>query len=160
MIFYTLSASPYYACGMKAAGLPARIVYAVVALPVGGAAGFYGSIWLVPKLAQYLFGIDRSAHGLDMFTLCVGIGAAAGFTAFLVGLTLPWKRKRRRTGRDRRIVMGSAFVVMVSAGFSTQHHAIGYDLAFAAWLAYTVAYTFVRYGVFDAGSSSAKDFIA
>jgi hypothetical protein len=40
-------------------------------------------------------------------------------------------------------------VVITSAGFAAEVHRLILDLLFAAWLAYTMAYTFVRYGVVD-----------
>jgi hypothetical protein len=39
--------------------------------------------------------------------------------------------------------------VVASAGLSVEGYSLIYNLAFAAWLAYTMAYTFVRYGVTD-----------
>jgi hypothetical protein len=149
VIFYALAASPYYSFRMKAVGLPARFLYALVALPVGGVAGFYGCAWALPKMMKYLYGVETNAIGYQLFTTSLGVGAGVGFMAFLWALTLPWKRRRRRSGRNLRLGVSSVVVVVASAAFAGLHHALEYDLAFAAWLAYGMAFTFVRYGVVD-----------
>jgi hypothetical protein len=143
---------------MNAVGLPARIGYAIVALPAGGAAGFYSTVWLLPKLERYLLGGDPGIDEYRLFLAAVGVGAGLAFTAFLIALTLPWKRRRRRGGRGWRIVASCVVVLLASLAFAGQGHALIYDLAFAGWLAYVTAYTFVRYGVLDrARRSSASD---
>jgi hypothetical protein len=134
---------------MKASGLPARISYFVVALPLGGAAGFYSSMWLLPKLAGRYPQLDTGVNGEGFFYLSLGLGAALAFSASLLALTLPWSRHRKRRGRPWRITFSCVVVVVASAAFAAEVHGLGYDLAFAAWLAYTMAYTFVRYGVID-----------
>jgi hypothetical protein len=134
---------------MKASGLPARIVYAVAALPLGGAAGFYASIWLLPKLASRFPQLDSGANGERFFYLALGAGAAVAFSLALLALTLPWSRHRERRGRAWRITVSSVVVVAASVVFAAEVHGLLYDLAFAAWMAYTMAYTFVRYGVVD-----------
>jgi hypothetical protein len=139
----------YYASDMNALGLPARIGYALVALAVGAAVGFYGSIWLLPKLVKLLQGPDAGLDEFLLFQGALGVGTGLAFSAALVALTLPWKRHRRRSGRQRRIVVSGVFVVLASLSFASQGHALTYDLAFAVWLAYAMAYTFVRYGVLD-----------
>jgi len=138
-----------YAGGMNSFSLPARIVYAVVALAGGGAAGFYSSIWLLPRVATYFQWSSAEGDGFDLFKAALGIGAAVALTAFLVAITLPWKRRRKRRGRLGRIVASGVVVVVASLGFAGQGHAVVYDLLFAAWLAYAMAFTFVRYGVLD-----------
>jgi hypothetical protein len=40
-------------------------------------------------------------------------------------------------------------VVVASVGLAGEGYSLIYNLAFAAWLAYTIAFTYVRYGVFD-----------
>ena len=139
---------------MNRTGLPARTGYAVAALVAGAAIGFYASVWLLPKV---------TSPDADAFTTAIEIGAIVAFTAALLGLTLPWMRRKRRSGRGRRVAISSAIVVIASLLFADQGHAIGYDLAFAAWLSYVMAFTYVRYGVrdrekrrvsSDAGSSS------
>ena len=86
------------------------------------------------------------------------MGAALAFTLSLLALTQPWKRHRKRRGRAWRIAASGAVVVVASAGLAADGYSIVYDLVFAAWLAYTMAYTFVRYGVVDEArrSSSTK----
>jgi len=135
---------------MNAVGLPARIVYAALALPLGGAAGFYGGIWLLPKLAGAFLGANTPGlHSYGMFESSVDLGIAFAFMAFLLGLTLPKIRHRKHRGRSRRMAISGGFVVLASLGFAGEGHPITWDLAFAAWLAYTVALTYVRYGVVD-----------
>jgi hypothetical protein len=147
-----------YANGMNAVGLPARIVYAAAAFTLAGGAGFYSGIWFLPRLAVLLQHPNAAADGYRIFKMAICIGSVLAFTASLIALTLPWKRRKKRRGRPRRIVLACVLVVIASAGFAGQGHVLIYDLAFAVWLAYTVAFTFVRYGVLDhAGHSSSAD---
>jgi len=139
---------------MNADGLLARIGYTVVALPLGGVVGFYSSIWLLPKLAARFPQVDPGVDGRGFFNLALSVGAALAFSASLLALTLPWSRHRKRRGRPWRITLSCVVVVVVSAAFAAEVHGLVYDLAFAAWLAYTMAYTFVRYGVIDQASRS------
>jgi hypothetical protein len=138
---------------MNAVGLPARIGYAVAALAAVGAAGFYAGIWLLPK---FLSDTADSDDGYGIFSAAVGIALALGFSAGLLGLTLPWKRRRRKSGRGRRLAISAVFVVLVSIGFASQDHQLLFDLLFAAWLAYALAYTYVRYGVLDTARETGR----
>ena len=139
---------------MNAIALPARIGYAVGALVVAGTAGFYGSMWLLPKLVSDTGGDD---DGYGIFRAAVGIGLAMGFSGALLGLTLPWKRRRRKSGRGRRIAISFLFVVGLSVGFASQQHLLLLDLLFAVWIAYTLAYTYVRYGVRDKSKANPSE---
>jgi hypothetical protein len=132
---------------MSTTGLPARIFYAAVALPLAGAGGFYAGVWLLPKLADLLQ--HPNADGYRIFNMAVGAGAVLALTAFLIALTLPWKRRKKRRGRPGRIAVACVLVVVASLGFAGLGHRLIYDLVFAVWLAYTVSFTFVRYGVLD-----------
>jgi hypothetical protein len=138
---------------MDTTGLPARIGYAVVAFPAVGAAAFYASTWLWPKFA----GADLGTEGYGIFAGSLGVGAVFGLTAFLLALTLPWRRRRRRSGRTRRIVVACVVVVLASLGFAGLGHELIYDLMFAAWLAYAMAFTYVRYGVRDRARSTSGE---
>lgn len=138
---------------MTLIGLPARIVYAIVALPAVGAAAFYSTIWLLPILSKPLIG---ELDGQEIFLAALGVAAVVGFTACLMALTLPWVRRRRRTGRGVRIGISCVVVLVASLAFADHGHAVYYDLAFAAWLAYVMAFTFVRYGVLDRTGRAAK----
>ena len=144
----------YYASDMDGVGLPARIGHAIAALALGAVIGFYCSIWLLPKLVTLLQGPDAGVDEFLLFQGALGVGTGLAFTAALVALTLPWKRHRRRSGRQRRIVVSGVFVVLASLSFASQGHALIYDLAFAVWLAYAMAYTFVRYCVLDSARRS------
>jgi hypothetical protein len=134
---------------MKATGLPARIIYSIFGLALGAVAGFYASMWEYPIMMLRIQGRDADLDGYQIFNLSLGVGAVLAFSAFLVALTLPWKRPRRRGGRGRRFVVAGIFVVLASLAFAGLHHRVIYDLAFAAWLAYMTAYTYVRYGIRD-----------
>jgi uncharacterized membrane protein YfcA len=134
---------------MNVVSLPARIAYALAAVPVGGAAGFYLSIWILPRLAMVFPQIDSDVDGYGMFKLALGVGAALAFTLSLLALTLPWKRHRQRGGRAWRIGASCVVVVVASTGLAADGYSLVYNLAFAVWLAYTLAFTFVRYGVVD-----------
>jgi hypothetical protein len=134
---------------MSAVGLPARIVYALMALPVGGAAGFYSVVWVIPKMSWLLQAPNVAPENYTTFVTALYVGGAVAFTASLVALTLPWKRRRKRRGRSWRIALAGVFVVVAAAVFADLGHTLLVDFAFAAWLAYTVTFTFVRYGVLD-----------
>jgi hypothetical protein len=134
---------------MRAVSLPARLLYAVAAIPVGGAAGFYSSMALLPKLATILPQLNGDGEGFGIFRIALGVGTALAFTLSLLALTLPWRRHRKRRGRGWRIAVSCALVVVSTAGLSVEGYSLIYDLAFALWLAYTLAFTFVRYGVTD-----------
>ena len=140
---------------MNLVGLPARIGYAVVALAGGGAAGFYSSIFLLPRVESFLQSGDSGGDGFDMFKTALLVGVGLAFTASLIALTMPWRRRRKRRGRTGRMVISCVAVVLASLGFAGQGHAVVYDLVFAAWLAYAMAFTFVRYGVIDQKRRSA-----
>src|ERR1035437_4633451 len=139
---------------MKATGLPARVVYSIVSLALGGEAGFWATLWLLPKAMLQLRGADTDIDGYELFQTALAIGAGVAFTAFLVALTLPWKRHRRRSGRRGRIAISCVFVVLAALAFAGLHHRVIYDVAFAAWLAYVTAYSYVRYGVLDSARRS------
>jgi len=127
--------------------------YALAALVAAGTAGFYASMWMLPKL------VSDSAEdddGYGIFRTAIGIALALGFSAALLALTMPWKRRRRRSGRGRRIAISFVFVVGLSMAFASQQHRLVLDLLFAAWLAYSLAYTYVRYGVLDKSTGHAS----
>ena len=138
---------------MNAHGLPARIGYAAVALPAGALAGFYASMFLLPRLASRLPQLDPEMDGSGIFRLAVCVGAVAAFVFTLFALTLPWIRHRKRSGRSLRIVASCVFVVLASLGFTMETYSMPYavisGIVFAVLLTYTVAFTFVRYGIID-----------
>lgn len=134
---------------MKMASLPARIAYAFMALPAGAAAGFYSIMLLLPHLVGKFPKLDTGMSGQGIFNLAVSVGAAIGFTAAISSLTLPWIRHRKRRGRPWRIAASFVVVLVASVVFADLVPRLILDLLFAAWLAYTMAYTFVRYGVID-----------
>jgi hypothetical protein len=134
---------------MKATGLAARLLYAVVALPVGFALGFYATVWLLPIAAPILSIASPAAETEELFRLGLSVGAVLAVPAFLCALTLPWRRRRYRRGRQWRLGVSGFIVVVASLVFAGMGHSLRYDLLFAAWLGYTLALTFVRYGVAD-----------
>ena len=134
---------------MNAKGLPSRMFYAVIALPAGAAAGFCACVQLLPRLAPSLGLPSPEANSEALFRLALSVGAIVAVPAFLCGLTLPWRRRRHRSGRTRRLVVSGVLVAVASLAFAGLGHRLVYDLAFAAWLAYTLAFTYVRYGIRD-----------
>jgi len=130
---------------MSSVGLAARIGYAAGALAAVSIAAFYTSMWALPKVLP----TGDEDEGYAIFRLALGIALALGVSAGLLGLTLPWKRRRRRSGRGRRMAISSAIVVVASVAFASQDHRLLLDLLIAAWLAYSLAFTYVRYGVRD-----------
>ena len=146
---HAISTPRYYSGGMNAVGLPARVAYCLAAMPVAGAAGFYAGIWALPKLAKTFPGPEARVEDYGLFLGAIAVGAGLAFALSMVALTLPWKRRRRRTGRGVRVTISCVLVVLASLVFADRGHAVVYDLAFAAWMAYVLAFTVVRYGVLD-----------
>src|ERR1700690_954367 len=101
---------------MSAKSLPARIAYGIVALPLGGAAGFYSIMLLLPRLVGEYPKLDTGMSGQEMFNLAGGVGAGGAFTGALFALTLPWIRHRKRSGRPWRVGLSCLLVVVTSAG--------------------------------------------
>ena len=134
---------------MRATGLAARVLYAVVALPVGFAVGFYATVWLLPVAAPILGIASPAAETEDLFRLGLSVGGIVAVPAFLCALTLPWRRRRHRRGRVWRLAISAVIVVAASLVFAGLGHSLRYDLLFAVWLGYTLALTFVRYGLVD-----------
>lgn len=134
---------------MSPRSLPLRIAYAAVATPLGWAAGFYSCIDVLPRYATRHPGLDPNLDGSGIFRIAVCAGAAVALTFFLVALTLPWVRHRKKAGRPPRIAVSSALVLVGSLLFADLGFRLVYDLLFAAWLSYTLAFTVVRYGVRD-----------
>jgi hypothetical protein len=141
---------------MSKVGLPARVLYAIVALPTAAAAGFYSRIWLLPRLEKFFLGSYSATDDAADFASALLVAAVVGFTAFLLALTLPWKRRRRRSGRMARVIFSGVIVLLASVAFAGQGHTLIYDLMFAAWLSYAMAYTYVRYGVRDRSRRGAR----
>lgn len=121
----------------------------MIGLALGAVGGFYATMWEYPIVVLRFEGANADLDGYEIFMVALGVGAALAFTAFLLGLTLPWKRPRRRSGRRGRLAVAGVFVVVASLAFAGLRHPVIYDVAFAAWLAYLTAYTYVRYGVRD-----------
>jgi hypothetical protein len=134
---------------MNAVSLPARLAYTVVAAPLGWAAGFYSSMRFLPELTAYRARMDPNLDGSGVFRVAILAGAAFALTASLFALTLPWIRHRKKPGRPGRLAFSCVLVVLASIFFADLGFRIIYDLLFAAWLSYLLAFTFVRYGVID-----------
>ena len=141
---------------MNAVSLPARIGYAVVAAPLGWAAGFYLCMRFLPEFATSHAQIDPNLDGSRIFRIALCAGAAIALTASLFALTLPWIRHRKKPGRPWRIGLSCVVVVAGSIFFADLGFRLIYDLLFAAWLTYLLAFTVVRYGVMDASNRGAR----
>ena len=133
---------------MSSVGLAARVGYALGSLVAVGAAAFYTTMWVLPRVLP----TGDDDEGYAIFRLALGVSFALGASVGLLGLTLPWKRRRRRSGRGRRMAIASGIVVLASVAFASQDHRLILDLLIAAWLAYSLAFTYVRYGVRDVPS--------
>jgi hypothetical protein len=141
---------------MNVLSFPARIAYTAVALPVGWAAGFYSCMRYLPGLSASHPQIDPNLDGSGIFKIAICAGAAIALSASLFALTLPWIRHRKRPGRAGRIAFSCVLVVIASIFFADLGFRIVYDLLFAAWLTYLLAFTFVRYGVIDQARRSSS----
>ncbi len=137
---------------MNASGLPARIVYTAVALPLGGAAGFYLSMYLLPHVGARFPQLDSGVNGERFFYLALGVGSAIAFSAALLALTMPWTRHRKRRGRPWRITLSCVLVVVASVAFAAEVRGLVCDLVFAVWMALIDGVLhLMRYGVVDDG---------
>jgi len=134
---------------MTAASLPARIAYTVLALPLGGAAGFYSCMQVLPQFTASHPHIDPHGDGSGIFKIAICAGASVALTLGLFALTLPSIRHRKRQGRGWRIGLSCLVVLLASVAIADQEFGLIFDLVFALWLTYTMAFTFVRYGVID-----------
>jgi len=134
---------------MKAVSLPARIAYTVIGAPLAAAIGFSLCMRILPDFTASHPQLDPIGDGSGIFNIAASVGGALAFAVALYALTLPWIRHRKRSGRAWRIALSCAAVVFASLLFAEQGFQLIYDLAFAAWLTYTLAFTFVRYGVID-----------
>jgi hypothetical protein len=123
--------------------------YAVAAIPAAGATGFYASIVLLPKLAGLSWYRLPTMDDQQIFLVALSVAALLAFPAALLGLTMPWRRHRKRRGRAVRAVIAAVLVLGVTLSFAARGHAVAADLALVAWLAYCITFTFVRYGVLD-----------
>jgi quinol-cytochrome oxidoreductase complex cytochrome b subunit len=140
---------PYYAIGMTAIGLPARIAYAVAALLLVSAVGFYAALPIFTWLSPHLQDSHPIMEGYDVFTMALGTGLLLAFTASCIALTLPWKRRRKRRGRPVRFVISGVFLIFVCLCLGDEEYSYLFDLVIAVWLSVTLVFTFVRYGVLD-----------
>jgi hypothetical protein len=138
-----------YSYPMTAASLSARLAYTVVATPLGWAAGFYSCMRFLPEFTISHSQIEPNLDDAGIFRIAICAGAAIALTASLCALTLPWIRHRKTPGRSWRLAFSCVLVVLASIFFADLGFRIIYDLLFAAWLTYLLAFTFVRYGVTD-----------
>jgi hypothetical protein len=134
---------------MNGSGLAARMVYAVMALAAGAAAGFYSCMHWLPLLGPTYPRLDPQLDGSGYFKVAILVAAGLGVTLALFALTLPWIRHRKRTGRTWRTVVSGVVVLVLSLFFAEEGCGVLWDLVFAGWVAYTLAFTFVRYGIRD-----------
>jgi hypothetical protein len=138
-----------YAGGMNVVGLPVRVAYASAVLVLSGVATFYGCMHWLPELTATYPALDPGGEGYGIFKSAICMAAGIALTLSLPVLTLPGVRRRKRRGRSTRIAFTAVVVVVASVLTADQGFRLRYDLLFAAWLAYLMAFTFVRYGVVD-----------
>jgi hypothetical protein len=134
---------------MKADKLPARVAYAAGSLVLGGVVVFYGSMQVLPHLTKMFPGLDPDMDGYRVFKIAICLAVMIAFSLCLYELTLPGTRPRKRRGRRLRLTVTSVCVVLSTLAFNGLGLGWTCDILFAVWLTYTVAYTFVRYGVLD-----------
>ena len=141
---------------MKAANLPVRVAYAAGALVLSGAVVFYGSMQVLPHLTRIFPGLDPDMDGYRIFKIAICSAVVIAFSLCLYELTLPGTRPRKRRGRRLRLTVTSVCVVLSTLSFNGLGLGWICDILFAVWLTYTVAYTFVRYGVLDDAKRSSN----
>jgi hypothetical protein len=134
---------------MTAAKLPVRIAYAAAAFTLSGTVVFFYCMRGLPELVRIFPELDPDMDGYLIFKIAICAAVTFAFSLSLYELTQPGARSRKRRGRRLRLVLASVAVVLSSLGFNGLGLGWTCDLLFAAWLTYTVAYTFVRYGVMD-----------
>jgi hypothetical protein len=84
---------------ISATSLPARIGYAVVSFPVAALAGYLLTLKLLIKFGSIFQDAHPSMQGFGYFMMSLAVAATFGLTAFLMGLTLPWKRPVKAQGK-------------------------------------------------------------
>ena len=136
--------------GMSAASLPVRIVYAAFALPAGWSGGLLFLPWPCCQIRPSRYPkIDPAWMAGNLQSGLYRCGPLA-FTATLIALTLPWSRHRKRRGRLMRALQFRWYLSWLHRLYlRTWVHRAHHDLAFPHGLRYTMAYTFVRYGLLD-----------
>lgn len=132
---------------MSATGLPARIVYAVVATPLAATGGFYLGIFLFNRLLPGANGDLAPQPGWAEFVLSLMVGAAIAFPVFWWALTLPQLRLRRRAGRVWRTGFSAAIVLVISVMIRAEGMPLRYTVALMVWMAVILTFTFIRYGL-------------
>lgn len=141
---------------MRATGLPARLLYTMLATPLAGAGGFYFGILLLSRVIPHLHGLPAQETGWVQFVLSVLLGAALGFTAFWWALTLPRLRRRLRVGRGWRISVSALVVLAGSVIPAAEGVPLRYVFGLAVWLALVLMGTFIRYGLRDSDPRSRR----
>jgi hypothetical protein len=134
---------------MKVAGLGIRIAYAATAFLLSGAVVFFYAMRVLPEIARLYPELDPLGDGYLFFQIAICSSLAVAFSFLLYELTQPGARHRRRKGRRWRLAWAALAIVASSLAFAGMGWSWMLDLLFVAWLTYTVAYTFVRYGVLD-----------
>lgn len=134
---------------MKAATLTTRTVYAVIAFLLGAVVTFFYLMQVLPEFTRIFPELDPDLDGYLIFRISLCAAMLMASSLALYELTQPGARPRKSKGRDSRMAMASVVVVLSSLAFSGLGWRWFYDLIFAAWMAYNLGYTFVRYGVLD-----------
>jgi hypothetical protein len=134
---------------MTAAKLPVRIAYAAVAFALSGTVMFFYCMRVLPELVRVFPELDPEMDGYLIFKIAISAAMTSAVSLSLYELTQPGARPRKRRGRRLRLALASVIVLMSSLGFSGLGLGWSFDILFVAWLTYTVAYTFIRYGVMD-----------
>ena len=116
---------------------------------MGAAVVFFYVMGVLPELTRIFPELDPGMDGYLIFKIAIGAAAAIAFSLSLYELTQPGIRPRKRRGRRLRMTSSGVFVVASSLVFNGLGLGWLWDILFAAWLTYTVAYTFIRYGVMD-----------
>jgi len=148
---------PYYAGRMSGSALPMRILYAVVATPVASIGGFYAGLLFLTRVLPFVRGLPPTDTGWAEFVLSLLVAVGVGFTAFLLALTLPWRRLRRRRGRPLRIAVSALLVLGVSVIAAAEAVPIKFVAGLMAWMSVMLTFTLIRYGVRDRVRSGAPD---
>lgn len=148
---------PYYAGRMSGSALPLRILYAVIATPVASIGGFYAGVVFLTRVLPAVHGLPPVDAGWAEFIVSVMVAVAVGFTVFLLALTLPWRRLRRRRGRALRIVVSALLVLSISVIAAAEAVPVAYIAGLMVWMSVMLTFTLIRYGVRDRVRSGARE---
>jgi len=142
---------------VKATGISLRILYAIVAFPLGAIAGYVLMLQFLLRAGWMFHDPHPSMRGFGYFMMSLASAAVLAITASMTALTMPWVRPRKEAGRTGRAIVAVTLTILAFLVLIGQGHALAFVLALVSWLAAASFLTFVRCGVLDSELDLAGD---